>query len=244
MKKEVLVFLHSADDAPGYLVDYLQQKKIPYRVIQSYKNEIIPELNDSIAGLAFMGGGMSANDDITWVKDETHLIKQALKAGRPILGHCLGGQLISKALGQNISKNAVPELGWHYCFRNNNSKYDSTGKSTGNDWLGDIQDPFIMFHWHYETFSIPPGATPLFSSANCKNQAYHYGDNVLAMQCHVEMTESMVTCWVNNYQHELQNESSSEQTPEQITGNMVENVNALNRVADQLYGKWVKTLVF
>ncbi|NQY63807.1 MAG: type 1 glutamine amidotransferase [Alteromonadaceae bacterium] len=240
MAKEVLIFLHSADDAPGYLVEYFQQRKIPHRVIDSYKNEIIPALNDSIAGLAFMGGSMSANDDIAWLKDELKLIEQALEAGRPILGHCLGGQLISKALGQKISKNAVPELGWHYCFRDKKTKCINTD----DDWLGDIQDPFIMFHWHYETFSIPPTATPLFSSEHCKNQAYRYGDNVLAMQCHVEMTESMLTCWVNNYPDELQNESSSEQTPEQITKNIVENVSALNRVAEQLYGKWVNTLVF
>ena len=87
---------------------------------------------------------MSANDEIGWIKDEIKLIGQALEHSVPILGHCLGGQLISKALGEAVSKNPEAEIGWHNCYR--------TKPKIENGWLDGIKDPFTMFHWHYESF--------------------------------------------------------------------------------------------
>ena len=168
MKKEVLIFLHMDDESPGYIADFLQKKKISFRLLRCYHGDPIPLLDDSIIGLVFMGGVMSANDDLPWLKQELLLIKQALERNVPLLGHCLGGQLISKALGQSVSKNPVPEVGWHFCYRQV-AGYDS-------DWLQDIPDPFIMFHWHRETFSIPEGAQLMYSSEHCRNQAYCYRD--------------------------------------------------------------------
>jgi GMP synthase-like glutamine amidotransferase len=234
MQKEVLIFLHMDDQHPGYIADYLTRKNIPYRIIRSYKQEPIPVLDDSMAGLVFMGGAMSANDKIDWLKDEINLIEQAIDKAVPLLGHCLGGQLISKALGQPISKNPVPEVGWHQCYRANTEN--------AGDWLGDSEDPFIMFHWHFETFAIPANAELLFCSAHCKNQAYSYGNNVLAIQSHVEMTGPLLTDWINQWKAELRNISVSEQDYVQIKENLVENISALNRVADNLYGRWITTL--
>lgn len=234
MNKEVLIFLHMDDEHPGYIADYLRQTNIPYRIIRAYNSEPVPVLEDSMAGLVFMGGVMSANDDIDWLKQELALIEQAIKMGVPLLGHCLGGQLISKALGQSVIKNPVPEVGWHHCVREKNNQAE--------DWLGTSDDPFIMFHWHVETFGIPDGAERLFSSAHCRNQAYIYADNVLAMQCHVEMTEPLITNWLSDCKDDLSNESASEQTYEQIKDNLVDKVSALNRVADNLYGRWTATL--
>lgn len=233
MSKEVLIFMHTEEDAPGYFEKFLQHRSIPYRLIHSYKDEIIPQLDDSIAGLVFMGGSMSVNDDIDWISTEIALIKQALSSGIPIIGHCLGGQLISKALGQKVVKNSVDELGWHPCFRIDENR---------SDWLTNIPDTFMMFHWHNETFTIPPEGKPLFSSEFCKNQAYSYGDNVLAMQCHVEITEPLLRDWVERHQHHLNKTSSSEQNGEQMLKPVVENVRALNQIAEQLYIRWLKTV--
>lgn len=234
MSKEVLIFMHSVDDASGYVANILQRHNIPYRVIHSYNNEMIPSLDDSMAGLIFLGGSMSVNDGLIWLEQEVMLIKQALKKNIPIVGHCLGGQLISRALDQQVTKNSVIEIGWHDCSRANNQK--------ANDWLGELINPFTMFHWHNETFDIPPDATPLFSSQYCKNQAYSYGDNVLAMQCHVEMTEELLTLWLDKYPDDLSKESDSEQTHQQIRAKLSENISGLNKVAEQLYKKWISTL--
>ena len=234
MQKDVLIFLHMDDDYPGYIADFLDRKKIPYRIIRGYRNEAIPELDVSIAGLVFMGGVMSANDDIDWLKQELSLIKRALDKGMPILGHCLGGQLISKALGQTVIKNPQQEIGWHHCHR--------TQSKHADEWLGSCEDPFIMFHWHNETFALPEDAKLLFSSQHCHNQAYSYGDNVLAMQCHVEMTEPLIISWTDTWKDDLVYDSTSEQSYDQIRSKLTEKISQLNQVADSLYGRWVKSL--
>ena len=110
MAKEVLIFMHTVDDSPGYVAVLLQRNNINFRVIHSYKNEIIPELDDTMAGLIFLGGTMSVNDGIAWLEQEVRLIRQAIKANIPVIGHCLGGQLISQALGQQITKNPDIEI--------------------------------------------------------------------------------------------------------------------------------------
>jgi len=177
MTKKVLIFLHMDDEHPGYIADYLQRKNIPYRIVRGYQGDPISTLDESMAGLVFMGGVMSANDDIPRIKQEITLIRAALDNNIPLLGHCLGGQLISVALGASVTTNPVGEVGWHECHREQNHSVV--------DWLGDAEDPFITFHWHLETFALPAEAQLLFSSKHCHNQAYSYGDNVLAMQGHV-----------------------------------------------------------
>ena len=235
MTKEVLIFLHMNDQHPGYIADYLQRQNIPCRIIRGYQGDAIPVLDNAMAGLVFMGGAMSANDDIVWLKDEIKLIKQALDNKLPLLGHCLGGQLISKALGETVCKNPVQEIGWHHCKPVNSDQ--------ARQWLGDIEDPFIMFHWHAETFSVPNNAQLLFSSDHCKNQAYCYGNNVLAMQCHVEMTLPLINHWINHWKDDLTLQSESQQNYPKINQNLAEKISSLNRVADVLYGRWVQTLM-
>lgn len=242
MSGEVLIFLHMDDEHPGYIADFLQQKAIPYRIIRAYSGESIPALDESMVGLVFMGGIMSVNDDIPWLQDEIRLITQALDKGVPLLGHCLGGQLISNALGEKVTENSVKEVGWHSCIRASRGKTNNTSVENELDWLGDTEDPFAMFHWHGETFAIPEKATPLFSSTHCKNQAYSYADNVLAMQCHVEMTLPLISNWINTWRDDLTKVSASEQSYDQIKENLEEKINALNRVAHNLYTRWVSRL--
>lgn len=234
MLKEVLIFLHMDDEHPGYIATFLQRENIPYRIIRSYDGEDIPAWDDSMAGLVFMGGVMSANDDIPWIKQEIELIRSALKNKTPLLGHCLGGQLISAALGASVTTNPVGEVGWHLCSK----KLDSPA----SEWLSGLDDDFMMFHWHFETFSLPENAELLFSSNHCHNQAYCYGDNVLAMQGHVEMTEPLLTDWITQWRNDLVKTSNSIQNFEQINESLVANVAALNQVAEWLYGRWTATL--
>ena len=96
VNREVLIFLHMDDEHPGFIAKFLQHANIQFRIIRSYKKETIPPLDNSMMGLVFMGGIMSANDEIGWIKDEIKLIGQALEHNVPILGHCLGGQLMQK----------------------------------------------------------------------------------------------------------------------------------------------------
>ena len=181
MEKTVAIFLHMQDDQPGYISDYLSKNNISHKLVRLFNGDQIPDINE-VCGLVFMGGTMSVNDGLDWLNEEIALIKEAVKRNIPILGHCLGGQLISVALGAKVISNPHEEIGWHYCSKETNE--------ASKEWLKGVEDDFLMFHWHKETFDLPSGAKLLFSSDYCDNQAFIINHNILAMQCHVEMTES------------------------------------------------------
>jgi GMP synthase-like glutamine amidotransferase len=178
-----------------------------------------------------MGGPMSVNDDIEWIGKEVDIIQRAVEAGLPVLGHCLGGQLISKALGGKITANPVKEIGWLTVQKTPNPEAD--------DWLSGFEDHSSLFHWHGETFSIPQGATNILRSEHCDHQGFVIG-KTLALQCHVEMTEAMVREWADLYTDELSDPAATVQDHAEITENLKEKTEQLQRVADQLYRRWLQ----
>ena len=104
MEKTVAIFLHMQDDQPGYISDYLSKNNISHKLVRLFNGDQIPDINE-VCGLVFMGGTMSVNDGLDWLNEEIALIKEAVKRNIPILGHCLGGQLISVALGAKVISN-------------------------------------------------------------------------------------------------------------------------------------------
>lgn len=185
------------------------------------------------AGLVFMGGPMSVNDDLPWIAPTLDLIRQAVAADIPVLGHCLGGQLIAKALGGEVGRNPVKEIGW--------GRVEVADSPEARQWFGDIRE-FQAFHWHGETFSLPPGASCILSSAHCANQAYVLGKH-LGMQCHVEMTEDMIRAWCVVGADEIAaSDSPAVQTPAAILAHSTDSLPALNRTAEQLYHRWLDGL--
>ncbi|HEY3488222.1 MAG TPA: type 1 glutamine amidotransferase, partial [Gammaproteobacteria bacterium] len=173
--KPILIFRHIECEGPGYFAEVLERHKLPYTVIAVDRGEKIPQSLENAAALVFMGGPMSVNDADPWIQEELALIRMGVDQALPILGHCLGGQLISKALGAAVTFNPVREIGWH--------KVNKIDSPEAGRWLGDIKFPVELYHWHGETFALPHGVTPLFSSSFCPNQAY-VKDNILALQCH------------------------------------------------------------
>ncbi len=232
--KPLRIFRHSASEGPGYLADYLDGRCLPYELIRIDAGEFVPERLDDVSGLVFMGGPMSVNDNLPWIKQELDLIRRATDIGMPVLGHCLGGQLISKALGGTVTPNAVKEIGWHPVQRVENA--------AAHDWLGDLPAQFEVFHWHGETFSLPPGATPLLHNDYCTHQAFAIG-TMLALQCHIEMTQAMVVDWLAHGQGELATAAvPSVQTPAAITLNLPARIKHLHAVARIFYRHWLRPL--
>lgn len=232
--KPVAIFRHLECEGPGYFAEFLNRQNIEYSLIRIDQDDPVPNSIDSYSALVFMGGPMSVNDDLPWINEELELIKQAAEKNMPVLGHCLGGQLICKALGGEVTANSVKEIGWHPVQKLENA---DAGK-----WLGDLQQEFEAFHWHGETFSIPSGATAILKSEYCKYQAF-VKDNILALQCHVEMNSEMVTEWAREYADELAAPSQSIQSANDMTTNIEEKTTALNRVADHLYQQWIAPLL-
>jgi len=232
--KPIAIFRHLACEGPGYFADFLDSHNIPYQLVRIDQHDAVPDDINDFSALVFMGGPMSVNDDLPWISRELSLIQKANNTGMPVLGHCLGGQLIARALGGVVSRNPVKEIGWHVVKRIDNPVAD--------DWLGKLPGEFEVFHWHGETFSVPAGASILLSSQYCQNQAFAVG-NTLALQCHVEMTEPMVKEWVAEYSSELNQPSDSLQAGDRIIEDVKNKVAQLKPVADHLYQRWIQPLI-
>ncbi len=229
--KPVAVFRHSSGEGPGYFATFLEAHSVPWQLIRIDEGDPIPDSLVGFSGLCFMGGPMSVNDDLPWIPPVLALIRNAVAADLPVIGHCLGGQLIAKALGGTVSRNPVKEIGWGKVEVND---------PKARDWIGDTPS-FVGFHWHGETFSIPPGATRILHSDFCSNQAYVIG-KTLGMQCHVEMTESMIRLWGRAWDKENVAAGPSVQRPDEMYQHMEQRLAAMRTVADRLYTTWIAGL--
>lgn len=232
--KPVVVFRHARTEGAGYLGTFLEQHDIPWCEVRIDLGEEIPASAQPYSGLVFMGGPMSVNDDLPWIPKALALIKDAVAQDIPVLGHCLGGQLMSKALGGVVTKNAVKEIGW--------GAVHVTKNAQAQHWFGELET-FNSFHWHGETFSLPDGATHLLASPYCQNQAWSMGKH-LAFQCHVEMTSDMVRTWCETGAEELQSAQSSPavQQAAVMQETLDLHVFFLNKVAKQIYTQWITGL--
>jgi GMP synthase-like glutamine amidotransferase len=232
--KPIRIFRHVTCEGPGYLADTLQHYGLPFELVCIDQGEAVPPQVDDVSALVFMGGPMSANDDQPWIRDELALIRRAAADNLPLLGHCLGGQLIAKALGGTIGANPVKEIGW--------LPVQKLATAAADDWLQGLADNIPLFHWHGETFSIPAGATAILRSEHCAHQAFTVG-NTLALQCHVEMTAEMVREWAALYEDELAAPSDTVQSLATMTTDLEQKIKGLQTVADQLYRRWLRPLV-
>jgi GMP synthase-like glutamine amidotransferase len=236
--KPVAIFRHNPTEGPGYFAIFLEQQGIPWQLIAIDAGDTIPISASPYAGLCFMGGPMSVNDPLPWIGPVCDLIRDAVNQDIPVIGHCLGGQLISKALGGRITRNPVKEIGW--------------GTAMGEDheiaahWLGARAGATsTVFQWHGETFSLPEGATRLFSSAHCANQMFVRGPH-LAMQCHVEMTPEMIATWSQQWADEAISaaDQPSVQTPVQMLEPIPVQLPLMRELSRQLYSVWIQGLRF
>jgi GMP synthase-like glutamine amidotransferase len=197
----------------------------------------VPTDPRAYSGLVFMGGPMSVNDDLPWIGPVLELIRAAVAADVPVLGHCLGGQLMSKALGGEVRWNPVKEIGW--------CEVAIEESPVAAHWFGNVRR-FHAFQWHGETFTIPPRAVRLASSDYCANQAFGL-DRHLGLQCHVEMTPELIRTWYRGGRDEIDAARArgwrdSVQSPEQIEAAIATHAANLSAVATRLYDRWVEGL--
>jgi len=230
----VLIFRHSVTEGPGYFTTFLDRHGIPWQLVRIDAGDAVPENLNGVSGLCLMGGPMSVNDELPWIAPELDLIRQAIAADIPVIGHCLGGQLMAKALGGSVGPNPVKEIGW--------GDIRVTDADAARAWLGDAS-VMPAFHWHGETFSLPPGATRILDSAWCTNQAYVLNDRHIGMQCHVEMTPELIASWCDNGGAEIAaSDSPGVQSPAVIQTDMAARTVQLHQLADKIYSRWIQGL--
>jgi GMP synthase (glutamine-hydrolysing) len=179
----ILILRHEPFEHLGYFAPVFDENHVEYY----YHDLGEPLPQEQVSALIVMGGPMSANDDLPGLQDELALIERSLKEDVPVLGICLGSQLIAKALGATVYRNAQLEIGWEPVWLTDAGKADAL--------FGGMESPQIFFHWHGETFDLPAGAEWLAYSEKCRHQAYRYGRQVYGIQFHPEITAEMIADW-------------------------------------------------
>ena len=231
--KPIALFQHSPGAGAGYFLDFAKQYDLPVQVFSGFLGGPIPKSIQSYSALVSMGGPMSVNDRIDFIEDEARLMEEALALNIPILGHCLGSQLLARALGAEVTTNrpARWEIGWFPCMRSKPPIMNGPRRSRGHE----------VFHWHNENFSLPDGAERLSGNAHCPNQAFVHGPH-LGMQFHVEITETMVRDWCkNNDAPQNWGHLPSVQSVDEMHQALEERVQRSHHMADILYLRWCRT---
>ena len=230
----VLILEHQLPENAAYLATWLEQQGVEYCVVNAGRGDSFPDSIRPYSALAVMGGGMSANDDLASNHQAIQLIVEAMMLDIPVIGHCLGGQLMSRALGAAITVADTPEIGWQPI------KY--ADHSLTQQWFG--PDPTdTVIHWHYDTFSVPLGATLLASSPNCANQAWGLGKH-LAMQFHIEIDKDKIERWVAEDDDKwmaARGLFESAQSRQTILNRTADHIGAHQRTADHIYTHWLST---
>jgi len=182
----VLAFRHGPLEGLGLIEGILRAHGFAYNYADLYLSPTTEASVCDAEALIFLGGAMSANDDLRYIDREFEYIKRALQRRQPVLGICLGAQLIAKALGARVYPNAGKEIGWAPV---------SFTEAAHRDAIFHGLNTEVIFHWHGETFDVPTGAELLASSSACHHQAFRWGDRVYGLQFHAEVTPAMIEQW-------------------------------------------------
>ena len=231
--KPIRIFTHAICEPPGYLVTLLDRLQYPYEHVCLNDGKTVPLDVAKISGMVFMGGPGDVNSPAEWMKQELELIRRANAQGLPMLGICLGAQLMSKALGGKVWQADYVEVGWH------DVELLSSAKS--HPWFVNMPEKFGVFQWHAHVFSPPPGAISVATSDCTQCQAYIMGSS-LALQFHLEMSELTITELTEKYSNDLVGESDCVQNREQITSNITARCEQTFDIADALLVAWFHSL--
>jgi GMP synthase-like glutamine amidotransferase len=226
-----LILQHLSSDGPAYLATWLTRQGLPFEVRNTEAGEPYPAHMDGYSALAVLGGEMSANDPLPSLRQAEGLILDAMARGRPVIGHCLGGQLMARALGRGVGPSLAPEVGWH--------PMTTTRHAQAREWFGNASE-LTVFQWHEEAFALPSGAVPLAGNAACSYQAFAIGPH-LAMQFHVEVDEEKMLRWSTldtPAYHASQRQHATVHGGERMRREMRQHLAAQQALADRIYSRW------
>jgi GMP synthase (glutamine-hydrolysing) len=232
--RKLLVLQHVAHEILGTLNPLLKRAGFRIRYVNFGRH---PDAQPNLAGyhgLVVLGGPMSVYDDHRYLHlmAEMQLIEDAMKRKLPVLGICLGAQLIAKTLGADVYPNKQKEIGWYDLHLSTDAVQDSILKS-----LGQTEK---VFQWHGDTFDIPAGAVHLAASPLCVNQAFRYGENIYALQFHLEVDAPMILRWlkVPENRHEIA-KLHGDIDPDHIYAETSQYIARLHEISDQAFSEFI-----
>lgn len=243
--KPIAILQHSAEVVAGFFEIWLTTHGLPYRTIRLDLGEPVPTDAEPFAGICSLGGPMSANDELPWVEPELALLRAADEAEVPVLGMCLGGQLLARSFGAAVTVNPMPEIGW--------SELSVTDPALARRWLDWEAGALEFFQWHGDTFALPSGARNFLASPYCAHQAYvleRPGHAHLGLQFHCEMTPALIRAWLAQERWRRQpapaergaDTLAAVQTAEEILDCMEQRTRRMNTLAARLYERWAEGL--
>lgn len=236
--KTIAIIQHLANDGPAYFGTWLQAQGMPFTVFQMFDGAALPERASDHAGWCILGGAMSANDPLPYFDHLLARIGEAVALDIPVIGHCLGGQLMARALGGTVQASEHVEIGWSDL---------EVIHADGAQWFGPearVGGRLPLFQWHGESFSIPPGAQWLVQGRHCAHQAFSMGNKHLAMQFHCEVDEPKVRNWLTMGAAEMcASRSPGVQQATQILPTLAQDMARSQAIASCIYARWVQGLL-
>jgi len=215
---------HVEFEGLGSINNWLEKAGYAISSTQFFRSDALPKINEFDL-LIVMGGPMSVNDEAghAWLLEEKKFIKNVIEVGKPVLGICLGAQLIASAMQAEVFANSVKEIGWF--------PVESVRSTINSHFF--FPEKIEVFHWHGETFNLPEGAIQIARSKGCENQAFQIGSNVIGLQFHLETTPRLAQAIVDNCRDELV-EGEYIQFEQELLSCPQERYSAINSVMDKV----------
>jgi GMP synthase (glutamine-hydrolysing) len=219
----VLILKNTSSEGPGTIGEYLHNENIPFRVVELETGEIPPPL-DQFRTLVVLGGPMGVYEMNSYphLLSGSRIIREAMNREMKVLGICLGCQLLAYCLGARVFPGPEQEIGWRHIELSGEGLKDSLMRKLAvHPRVGDFWRRFKVFHWHGDTFDLPPGAVLLAGSQLYPHQAFRFGESIYGFQFHIEVTPEMVGEWLQDIPGGSGLGEETEQIFEEYTGRAI-----------------------